>query len=371
MATHQTHQAIPEISMISIEPARLADYVRAIFAAAGASQEVAGRMANSLVDSNLAGHDSHGVIRITQYLQDMRSGQLDPRSEPVLLREGPAYALVNGNWGFGHETARFSMALAIEKARAAGIGAASAVCCNHIGRLGEWAEQAAAAHMIGLATVGFGSPKAHLVAPYGGARPVLSTNPIAIGAPRAGSEPLLLDFATSISPEGKVRVARDKGVPLPEGVLIDKDGNPTTDPNALYAGGALLPLGGHKGYALAMMVEVLSTALSGADEPEMHAPNGANSGSFFLVIDPAVFRSFQGYAASIERLVDRVTAVPPAPGFGSVLLPGEPEQRSRGLRASAISLPPATWSAIAADAQSLGVPVPDLRDRAREDAEFE
>jgi uncharacterized oxidoreductase len=364
MATQRTHQAAPGTGMIAIEPARLADYVRSIFAAAGASQEVAGRMAHSLVDSNLAGHDSHGVIRTTQYLQDMRSGQLDPRAEPVVLREGPAWALVNGNWGFGHETARFSMARAIEKARAAGIGVVSTVCCNHIGRLGEWAEQAATAQMIGMATVGFGSPKAHLVAPYGGARRALSTNPIAIGAPRAGAEPLLLDFATSISPEGKVRVARDKGVPLPDGVLIDKDGNSTTDPNALYAGGALLPVGGHKGYALAMMVEVLSTALGGADEPEMHAPNGANSGSFFLAIDPAVFRPFEGYAASIERLVDRVATVPPAPGFERVLLPGEPEQRSRAERAAAISLPPATWSAIAADAESLGVAVPDPRDGA-------
>ena len=358
MAGERRMQATEEARMISIEPARLAEYTRDIFVAAGASADVATRLAQSLVDSNLAGHDSHGVIRISQYIRDIRAGRLDPRAQPTVLREGPAWALVDGQWSFGHETARFSMARAIEKAGASGIGMVSAVRCNHIGRLGEWAEQAAAARMIGLATVGLGHTGAHLVAPFGGAGRALGTNPIAIGAPRANGAALLLDWATSISPEGKVRVARDKGVPLPAGVLIDKEGVLTTDPNALYEGGALLPVGGHKGYALAMMVDVLGLALGGADEPEMQAPDGANSGSFFLAIDPTVFRPFEGYAGSVERLVERVTSVPPAPGFEKVLLPGEPEQMSRASRAAALSLPEATWSAIAADAGSLGVAVP-------------
>jgi LDH2 family malate/lactate/ureidoglycolate dehydrogenase len=143
-------------------------------------------------------------------------------------------------------------------------------------------------------------------------------------------------------------------------VIVDKDGKPSTDPNDLYAGGALLPVGGHKGYALAMMVEILGMALGGADEPEMHGPSGKNSGSTFLAIDPTVFRPFEAYTRSVERLVKRVTSVPPAPGFDAVLLPGDPEHRTRAERARSISLPPATWQAIAAEAKSLGVPVPDV-----------
>ena len=343
---------------IVVEPARLAEYTRAIFAAAGAPDAIAQRMAASLVEANLSGHASHGVIRIMQYLGDIREGRLDPRAEPTVLREGPAWALVDGKWAFGHEAARFAMARAVERARAAGVGLVTAVRCNHIGRIGEWVEQAAAARMIGMCCVAIGGPTASLVAPFGGAGRALSTNPIAIGAPRAGGPPLVLDFATSVSPEGKVRVARDKGVQLPPGRLIDKDGNPSTDPNALYQGGALLPVGEHKGYALSAMTAVLSMALSGADEPEMHGPGGESSGSFFLAIDPTVFRSFEGYAASLERLADRLTAVPASPGAEAVLLPGDPEHRARAERARSISLPPATWDAIASEAAALGVPVP-------------
>ena len=355
-----TQQHADTATMIEIEPARLAEYTRAIFVAAGAPDEVARRMAGSLVDSNLAGHDSHGVIRISQYVREIRDGQLDPTARPEVLREGPSWAYVDGKWGFGHEAARFSMARAVEKAADSGVAAVAAVRCNHIGRLGEWGEQAAAARMIGIACVSMGSPGSMWVTPFGGAGRALSTDPITIGAPRAEGPALLLDFATSASPEGKVRVARDKGAALPPGVAIDKDGNPTTDPNAVYAGGALLPAAGHKGYALGFMVEVLAMALSGAFEPEMISERGASSGSFFLAIDPAVFGPFEHYAQAVERIAERMKSTPPAPGFEEVLLPGEPEHRTRAARAAAVALPSATWNAIAEDARVLGVAVPSV-----------
>jgi LDH2 family malate/lactate/ureidoglycolate dehydrogenase len=298
------------------------------------------------------------VIRITQYVREIREGELDPKVEPAVLKDAPSWALVDGKYGFGHEASRFSMALAIEKARAGGVGVVSAIRCNHIGRLGEWVEQAAEAGMFGLASVGLGQPSSQMVAPYGGAGRALSTNPVAMAAPRAEAPPLILDFATSVSAEGKVRVARDKGVQLPPGVILDKNGNPSTDPNDLYAGGALQPVGGHKGYALGFFVDVLCLALSGADEPENYGPTGDNSGSFFLAIDPLAFRPDGGFTRSIERLCQRVTSVPPAPGFAEILLPGDPEHRSRQARARAVELPPATWQAIAADAAKLGVATP-------------
>lgn len=360
MAATETHESAKTSEMITVKPAVLAEYTSAIFVAAGAPGDIADRLAASLVDSNQAGHDSHGAIRISQYVREIRSGKLVPTAEPMVLRGGPAWALVDGSWGFGHETARFAMAQAIARAARSGVAVVLAVRCNHIGRVGEWAEQAAAAGMFGMASVALGQTPALMVAPFGGAGRALSTNPIAMGAPRPGLAPMLLDFATSISPEGKVRVARDKGVPLPAGCLVDKNGEPTTDPNALYDGGALLPVGGHKGYALSMMVEVLCMALSGADEPDLHGPAGENSGSFYLAIDPSVFRPVEAYGESIERLVRRVKAVPPASGVEEVLLPGEPEQRTRIQRADAISLPAATWQAIADDAKTLGVAVPSV-----------
>jgi uncharacterized oxidoreductase len=345
---------------IEVEPARLREYTRAIFVAAGAPDEVAERMGKSLVDSNLAGHDSHGVIRISQYIREIGEGQLDPKARPEVVRRGPAWALVDGKWGFGHEAARFAMAQAIEIGREAGVAAVSAVRCNHIGRLGEWGEQAAAAKMIGFGCVSFGNPGGFWVTPWGGAGRALSTDPITIGAPRADAPALLLDFATSASPEGKVRVARDKGATLPHGVAVDKAGNPTNDPNDVYAGGALLPAAAHKGYALGFMVEVLSMAVTGAFEQGNVSESGVSSGSFFMAIDPAVFGSFDVYARGVERIAERIKGVPPAPGFEEVLLPGEPEHRTRAARAKAVSLPPATWEAIAEDARSLGVEVPAI-----------
>jgi hydroxycarboxylate dehydrogenase B len=344
--------------VVTLAPGRLEAFTRDIFVAAGTPPAVAERLARSLVEANLSGHDSHGLIRISSYLAAIKDDQVHPAAEPKVVRDGPSWALVDGQWAFGQETARFSIGLAIEKARGQGVGLASALRCNHIGRVGEWTEQAAAAGMIGLASVAFGPPKAINVAPYGGAARALSTNPISIASPRGDGPPLLLDFATSVSAEGKVRVARDKGAPLPPGVIVDRDGNPSTDPNDLYAGGALQPVGGHKGYALSVMVEILSVALSGADEPANHAPNGANSGSFFLAIDPSVFREFEAFTDSVESIARRLTAVPPAPGFDEVLLPGDPEYRTRRARSAALSLPLATWKAISADGAALGVEVP-------------
>jgi LDH2 family malate/lactate/ureidoglycolate dehydrogenase len=349
-----------DADMITIAPAEMERYTAEIFAAAGAPKDVAERMGRSLVLANLSGHDSHGVIRISQYCREIRENELLPAEKPTILKEGPAWALVDGRFGWGHEAARFSMAQAVERAKQNGVAVVTAVRCNHIGRLGEWVEQAAAAGMLGMCSVGLGQASSQSVAPFGGAGRALSTNPIAMAAPRGSDDPVLLDFATSVSAEGKVRVARDKGAQLPPNTIIDRDGNPTTDPNALYAGGSLMPAAGHKGYALAVMVDVLCLALSGADAEEMHGPTGDNSGTFCLAIDPTVFRPLVDFKASVDRIAARVTGVPPAPGFSKVMLPGDPELNARRERANGIQLPIATWEAIAKDAQGLGVAVPSV-----------
>jgi LDH2 family malate/lactate/ureidoglycolate dehydrogenase len=343
---------------VVVTPATLEEYARAIFVGAGAPDPVARRVAGSLVLANRSGHDSHGAIRIPQYIRDIQTGQLDPRAEPAIAREGPAWTLVDGRWTFGHETARFAMAEATRRARGTGIALVSTIRTNHIGRLGEWAEQAAAARTIGLVGVAFSHESALLVAPHQGAGRALSTNPMAIGLPQGEAPPLVLDFATSIVPEGKVRVAKEKGAALPTGTLLDRDGQATTDPQALYDGGVLLPFALHKGYALSFMIDALSIALSGADEPEARGGAGFESGAFFVAIEPTVFGPFDRWAEALRRLSTRVRGVPVAPGFSEVLLPGEPEARARTARAHGLAIPPATWDTIVAAGRAVGVPPP-------------
>src|SRR5438876_8273067 len=163
--------------MIDVKPAVLHDFTARILCGAGASEPIADRMAESLVGANLAGHDSHGVIRIPQYLRDISQGSVDPKAEPKVAKQGPAWILVDGNWAFGQETARFAMQQAIERAADSGVALATAMHCNHIGRVGQWVEQAAAAKMMGMAGVGITGPAAR-VAPFGGVAGALSTNPL-------------------------------------------------------------------------------------------------------------------------------------------------------------------------------------------------
>ena len=183
---------------------------------------------------------------------------------------------------------------------------------------------------------------------------------MAIGLPRGDETPLVLDFATSIVPEGKVRVAKEKGAALPAGTLLDREGRGTTDPQALYDGGVLLPFALHKGYALSFMIDALSIALSGADEPAAKGHAGFESGAFFLAIEPTIFGPFDRWAQALERLASRVRSVPVAPGFTEVLLPGEPEARARVVRAETMAIPAATWATIVAAGQAVGVEPPAL-----------
>jgi hydroxycarboxylate dehydrogenase B len=338
--------------MPNVAPDELRAIGRAVFSAIGSPDEVAGLVADSLVDANLAGHDSHGVIRIPSYVQMAREGRVAAEATPVVTHETPTTAVVDGRWGFGQVTARRSMEVAVEKARASGIGAVSAVACNHIGRLGEWAELAATNGMVGFVTVALhgGSQAA---APFGGAERVMSTNPLAFGIPGPnGSVASLVDFATTAVAEGKLRVARAKGAQVPPGSIQDAEGRPTTDPNDFYNGGMLLPFGGHKGYGLAVTVELLGLALTGAFG---HRRDAFASGSFCLAISPEAFGSREGYEEAVAEITQRIKAVRPAPGFEAVLLPGEPEQRARAARSAGVPIEDATWQALQATMAELGV----------------
>jgi LDH2 family malate/lactate/ureidoglycolate dehydrogenase len=340
---------------------QLRPFSEAIFAAAGASRANAERVTEAMLSANLAGHDSHGVQHIPGYVREIERGAISGTAEPAVLRETATTALVSGGWTFGHVGAAYATRLAIAKARQHHLAMVGLVQANHIGRLGEYGEMGAAGGAIVMIMEGFGH-KVAMQAPYGGAGRLLGTNPISIGIP-AGEEPgMMLDFATTVVAAGKLAVAQAKGLPIAPGALVDAAGRPTTDPAALREGGAMLPFGGHKGYALALAIEFLGRVLVGGETYAASSPSPFNeAGTLILAIDPATFRPAADYAASADDLSRRVKAIPPADGFSEVLLPGEPERHSRETRLKeGIPIPEATWEGIVETARRLGAPTPTI-----------
>jgi uncharacterized oxidoreductase len=268
--------------------------------------------------------------------------------------------MIDAQNGFGQIAAAFAIQTAIDKAKIHGVSATGLRHCNHIGRLGEWVEMAAKQEMIALCFANGGRPGG-LVAPFGGAGRLWGTNPIAAGVPLGGHDPVVVDFATSIVAEGKVRVAHNKGQSLPEGWIQRADGQPSTIPADLYNGGVLLPAAGHKGYGLALLVELLGGLLTGQGSPAFPDYASLKNGVVFVVISTAAFRPAADFLADGATLYDRIKATPPAPGFAEVLLPGEPEQRTAvERRRSGIPIDETTWGQLVAAAADFGVAVPEV-----------
>ena len=343
-------------------PVRTADELRefivSILRATGAPDSHAAIVAHSVVDSNLAGHDSHGIVRIPHLVEDALSGKLKPAASPHVTHEKPSTATVDGGSTFGHVGCRLATDLAIRKARETSIAAVALTRANHTGRIGEWAEIGADAGMVTLvlgsrANSSRGTPGGTL-APFGGRTGALGTSPIAWSVPRrAGQPPILLDFATSAVAQGKLHIARAKGERVPPGWIIDADGRPTTDVEAFFRGGAQLPFGGHKGYALSVIVSLMAIGLSAGDDLD-RAEHG--SCLFVVCVDPAAFRPAADFLVYVEETAARIKAVPPAEGFEEVLLPGEPEARSRAARLrDGIPIPEEIWTDLLKTAASVGV----------------
>jgi LDH2 family malate/lactate/ureidoglycolate dehydrogenase len=337
----------------------LTAFSRRILEALGASEAHARRVAEALVASHLVGFDSHGVQILPTYAQNIRAGQIDPRAEPAVLEETASYALVRGNWSFGFVTLAFATRLAVEKAAEQKVAVVGAVEVNHVGRLGEYAEMIASAGQVGILAAGGFGVEAPVAVPYGGRRPILSTNPIAMGFPAEGS-PMILDYATTAIAGGKALLARARGEQVPPGCLVDRDGNPTTDPAALLErGGAHVPFGGHKGFALMLAVEFLGRVLTGADRfaaPDRGDPITRHQGVSIIAIDPGAFQPLAEFRASAAAMLEQVRAVPPAPGFERVIAPGDLEAAARRERsAKGIPIPEPTWRALTDLARSVGV----------------
>ncbi len=277
-----------------------------IFQGAGLSDEEARRIAKSLVLSNLTGHDSHGVIRVAQYIKALKDGIVNADQRIRIIREADASAVVDGGWGFGQTICEQAMELAIEKAKTRSVAAVELYNCSHIGRLGEYVEMATEANMIGMVMCnnhGLG----RLMCAFGGIDPKMSPNPIAIGIPTSGQFPIVVDMTASVVAEGKIRVQKNRGEKIPEGWALDAQGNSITDPNEFYGPpiGAILPFGGiasHKGFALAVAIDILSGALGGAGCSREDAERIGN-GVFLMAIDIQAFTGTDDFKIEVDTFL--------------------------------------------------------------------
>jgi LDH2 family malate/lactate/ureidoglycolate dehydrogenase len=351
--------------MPTLHAPALESFAAQLLEAGGASAEEARLVAVSLVDANLKGYDSHGVMRVPYYVQAIKDGEVMPGAQLTVQAEGPSRIVADGNWGFGQVQAMRLIKLLAVKAHNAGLALGTMTHSGHIGRLGEYCEKTAAEGLVSMLMVN-SHGGAVRVAPPGGKAPRLSTNPLAIGVPH-GQTALALDFSTSATAEGKVRVKKIAGQPCPEGWLIDSEGRPTTDPNTLYCNppGAILPMGGaqaYKGFGLGLMIEILTGALSGGVcSKSVPYPKKGNC-VFVLLIDPARFGGAEHFRSEVTQLVDYVRSCPRIDGVPEIVLPGDPERRLATQRQrDGIFLDDENWKALVKLGQKLGVTAPALK----------
>ena len=344
--------------MMHFTAERLKHATRAILLAVGAPEDIAEYLAGSLVENELTGHDSHGVIRMTNYTDRVAAGQIKPAARPSILRESPTTAVVSGNWGFGQVGVKFATEVAIRKAMETNIAAVGVVQMNHMGRLGEYATMIADRGMIGMVVTGGFSAHTRQVAPFGGAGRALGTNPYSFAVPASAHTRFLADFATSSVAEGRLRVARAEKTPVPEGMIVDAEGRPSTDPNAFYNGGMLLPAGGHKGYAMSLMADLFGSFLSGSD---MLGTPPHTQGTFIMALRVDAFRPLDEFVTAVDKRFDEIKAISPAPGFKEVLIPGERAARAKAQRLKeGISLPEDTWNQLVAIAKKYQVSLDEV-----------
>ncbi len=356
-----------EPEMVTIKAGPLTELVSETFAKAGCSAAEAERIGKYLVSANLTGHDSHGVARVPRYLQWKRDGVVHADRKAKVVTETPVLAVVDGLHGFGQTVTPQAVTIGIEKCKAMGLSMVALRNAGHIGRVGDWAEMAAAA---GLVSVHFVNASGSvLVAPFGGTERRLSTAPFCVGVPRPGEPPVVLDFATSVVAEGKVMVASQGGKKLPEDALISLDGKMSADPHVLYGEytatglrqaekgkGAIRAFGDHKGSGLALMCELLGGSLTGM-KATGEGPGGfGGNGMLSFYVDPAVVDPDNVFPGDVARYVSYFKSAKPITPGGEVLTPGEPENRTRRQRLSeGIPLPNDTWASIVAAAREHGV----------------
>lgn len=332
-----------------------------LFQAVGVPADQAAQASHHLVEANLVGHDSHGVIRVPNYVSALRRGSIKPIGDHTVVRETPAALTVNANNGFGIVMGYQAMQWAVDRAQQHTLGAVAVHQSSHIGRLGAFPPLAAEQDCIGILMLNGGS---RFTAPFGGTARRLPPNPIAISVPTLAGPPLMLDMTTSMAAGGKVDVASARGKQLPAGWLVDAQGNSVTDPNLFRDGEvAMLPLGGelgYKGYGLAMMIDAIAGGLSWAGCSTAQ-PTRGGSGWLALAIKIESFIDINEYKAEVQKLIDWVKSSPTMPGTEKIYLPGELEEETRRQReAEGIFIEEKSWQALVATAEEAGIAVPEI-----------
>jgi len=344
---------------VTITAEALRSFATNLFVAAKVPIDEATLVASSLVDSNLCGHESHGVVRVIEYLANLERGELRTDVELRVITRTASLLVCDGQFGFGQVQMRRLIELLEPMAREQGLACGTIRRCGHVGRLGEWVEQVARSNLAGLMSVN-DNGVLMCVAPPGGVEPRLSTNPIALSVPTA-TEPLVLDISTSVVANGKVRVAAVAGRKCPDGWLLDPNGQPTNDPSARFRDppATILPMGGYKGFGLGLLFDILIGGLSGGFCPP--APEGeVECNNVLLVIfDPARFSGLDHFITQSQGLCEFVRSTKPVNSATEIRLPHDRSRQTGAERTtSGIPLDHGTWSRLTEAAQRFGVPVP-------------
>jgi LDH2 family malate/lactate/ureidoglycolate dehydrogenase len=338
--------------------AALSAFAARALGAAGLPERDAAVVADLMVKADLRGADGHGIFRLPHYVKRIRAGGVNAYPSIRVVREQAASALVDGDNGMGQLVMSFAARLAIEKASRTGVGWVGVRGSNHAGPAALYAMMPLERDMIGIY---FAVGNANHVAPFGGVEPLLSTNPIAVAIPADAQAPVVLDMATTIAAFGRVKTARQRGERIPEGWLIDAEGQPITDPHRAEEG-TLLPIGGYKGYGLALVIGFLSGTLNGAahgrDVIDFNSDltSATNTGHAIMALDVAGFGPIEEFKRRTDAVVRDIRASRKSPGVARIWLPGEQSHAIREERtAQGVPLHPELVKALRSLAEELAV----------------
>jgi LDH2 family malate/lactate/ureidoglycolate dehydrogenase len=347
--------------MSRLSPDALRVFSTAVLTATDVPDDDAALVADSLVQADLWGHQSHGVLRLPWYVARLRSGAMTARTEPVVLSDTGPLLLLDGRDGIGQVLTERARRTAVERARTHGVGVVGVRNSNHFGTAMYWTRRAAHDGCVAILTTN-ASPA---MAPWGGREKVLGTNPWSIAAPGPDGHIVAVDIANTAVARGKIYLAKNRGEQIPETWALSADGAPTTDP-AEGVLGVILPMAGHKGYAITFLMDVLSGALTGsAVGTGVHGPYEADrpsgAGHLFLALDPDAFGDRAGYESRVRQLIDEVKGVPLAQGFDEVFYPGEVEDRAEAanLATGGVVLAEQSLADLHELAAQTGVPFPE------------
>lgn len=343
---------------VTVHPSAMTEVVRTFCTRSGSDEREAALVAENLVLANLSGHDSHGVGMIPQYLLAVREKRLKVNQSAQITKDSGALITVDGGMGYGQVMGHEAIEMAIHRTRAHGVCVMSLRNSHHLGRIGHWGEQCAAAGLVSTHYVNVIN-RPPMVAPFGGSDSRFATNPYCAAVPGPDGEPVVLDMATSMIAMGKVRVAMNKGEEVGPDTLIDAAGNPTTDPRMMWAQppGSVLAFGGHKGYGLAVIAELLAGALGGGGtvRDQNWREHTITNNMLSVLIDPARLDGAETWQAEVAAFTRWVKASPPRAGSDGVMVAGDPERRARVARAEGLPVDATTWQEVVAGGESVGV----------------